>query len=199
MKKLFGVLCAVGISASILSFNNNEIADFDSTNAPDLVKSHVQWKGTKFDQANNKDKWHNGKVELKDAKVKMKNSTPEAVSVTVDLSKMTNFDLPQDLQGRLISHLQSADFFDINVFPDATFASTKITKLTNDKFQFNMEGNIKIKGISQPINVKGHVITVDGKQVLESEKFQLNGEEFGFIKPGGGYKNVDLRVQIYLD
>lgn len=199
MKKLFGVLCAVGVSASILSFNSNEVADFEGTNAPDLVKSHVDWKGTKFDQAKNADKWHNGKVELKDAKVKMKNDVPQAVSVTVDLSKMVNFDLPEEFKGKLVSHLQSADFFDISVFPDATFTSTKITKLVNDKFQFAMEGNITVKGITKPINVKGHILKVDGKQMLESEKFELNGEEFGFIKPGGGYKNVDLRVQLYLD
>jgi len=199
MKKLFGVLCAVGVTASILSFNNNEIADFEGTNAPDLVKSHVEWKGTKFDAKQGKDKWHNGKVDLKDAKVKLKNNTPEAVSVTVDLSKMTNYDLPADMQGRLISHLQSADFFDISLFPDATFTSTKITKLKNDKFQFIMEGNIKVKGVAKPISVKGHIVDVEGKQMLESEKFQLSGEEFGFIKPGGGYKDVDFRVQLYLD
>ena len=199
MKKLFGVLCAVGVTASILSFNQNEISDFEGTNAPDLVKSHVSWKGTKFDQAQNKDKSHNGTVKLKDAKVRLKNNSPEAVSVTVDLANMTNFDLPEEMKGRLITHLQSADFFDINVFPDATFTSTKITKLTNDKFQFNMEGNIKIKGISKPLSVNGHIITVDGKKVLETEKFLLNGEEFGFIKPGGGYKDVSLRVQVYID
>jgi Uncharacterized conserved protein len=199
MKKLFGVLCAVGVTASILSFNTNEISDFEANQAPDLVKSHVNWVGTKFDQAQNKDKSHNGKVLLKDAKVRMNNNTPEAVSVTVDLGNMTNYDLPQDMQGRLISHLQSADFFDISVFPDATFTSTKITKLTNDKFQFNMEGNIKIKGISKPLSVNGHVVTIDGKKVLETEKFLLNGEEFGFIKPGGGFKDVSLRVQVYLD
>ncbi|WP_322970232.1 YceI family protein [Faecalibacter sp. LW9] len=199
MKKLFGVLCAVGVTASILSFNHNEISDFEGTNAPDLAKSHVTWKGTKFDQTQNKDKSHNGTVKLKDAKVRLNQNTPEAVSVTVDLANMTNFDLPENMQGRLISHLQSADFFDISVFPDATFTSTKITKLTNDKFQFNMEGNITIKGISKPLSVNGHIVTIDGKKVLETEKFALNGEEFGFIKPGGGYKDVSLRVQIVLD
>ncbi len=199
MKKLFGVLCAVGLTASILSFNQNEIAEFEGTNAPDLTKSYVSWYGSKYDASKGADKSHHGKVGIKDAKVKMKNDTPEAVSVTVDLNKMTNFDLPEEMKGKLVSHLQSADFFEVVKFPDAKFTSTKIKKLTGDKFQFNMEGNITVKGVSKPISVKGHLVDVEGKQLLESDVFYLNGEEFGFIKPGGGYKNLEFRVQLYIE
>lgn len=199
MKKLFGVLCAVGLTASILSFNQNEVSDFQGTNAPDLQLSSVSWYGSKFDQTKGGDKGHQGKVGVKDAKLKMKNNKPEAVSVTVDLNKMENFDLPAGVQGQLISHLKSADFFDVVQFPDATFTSTKVTKLTNDKFDFLMEGNIKIKGVSKPIEVKGHIVKDHGKNLLESETFFLNGEEFGFIQPGKGFHNVEFRVQLYFD
>lgn len=199
MKKLFGVLFVAGVTASILSFNTNEISDFQGTNAPDLQSSYVSWTGSKADANTGKDKAHNGKVGIKDAKVKLKGTTLEALSVTVDLNNMTNFDLPADMQGRLVSHLKSADFFDVVQFPDATFTSTKITKLTGDKFQFNMEGNIKVKGVSKPLNVKGHLVKDHGKTLLESEVFYLNGEEFGFIKPNGGFHNVEFRVQLYVD
>ena len=199
MKKLFGVLFVAGVTASILSFNSNEISDFEGTNAPDLQSSYVSWRGSKADPATGKDKAHYGNVGIKDAKVKLKANTLEALTVTVDLDKMTNQDLPAEMQGKLVSHLKSADFFDIVKYPDATFTSTKITKLTGDKFQFNMEGNIKVRGVSQPIEVKGHLVQDKGKTLLESEVFYLNGEKFGFIKPGGGYNNVEFRVQLYVN
>lgn len=199
MKKLFGILCAVGITATALSFNENEIADFQGTNNPDLAKSYVDWRGEKFDSKTGKEKSHIGKVGIKDAKVKLKNNTPESLLVTVNLNDMSNYDLPESVQGQLISHLKSADFFDVSLFPDATFTTTKITKLDNDKFQFNMVGNIKVKGISKPIEVKGHIVEVSGKKLIESDVFYLSGEQFGFIKPGGDFKDVELRLQLYVD
>lgn len=199
MKKIIGALCAVGITASILSFNTNEIADFQGTNTPDLQLSHISWKGSKYDAAKGADKFHLGQVGLKDAKIKMKNDTPESLSITVDLNKIDNYDLADGVKGQLISHLKSADFFNVGLFPDAKFTSTKIEKLVNDKADFKMTGNITIKGVSKPIEVKGHIVKDHGKNLLESDVFYLNGEEFGFIKPGGGYHDVEFRVQLYMD
>ena len=199
MKKLFGILCAVGVTATVLSFNENEIANFQGTENPDLQLSHVNWRGEKFDSNTGKDKFHLGKVAIKDAKVKMNNKTPEALAVTVNLNDITNYDLPEGLQGQLITHLKSADFFNVVSFPDATFTSTKITKLVNDKFDFNIVGNIKIKGVAKPIEVKGHIVEDHGKKMIETDVFYLNGVDFGFIQPGKGYKDVELRLQLYID
>ena len=199
MKKLFGILCVAAITATALSFNGNEISDFETQNTVDVASSYVSWNGSKLDKQTGKQKVHIGRVAIKDAKVKMNGSTPEALAVTVDLKNIQNADLSGDLASQLITHLKSVDFFDVSVFPDATFSATKITKLTNQKFDFEIEGNIKIKGVSKPITVQGHIVSDKGKKLLETEAFYLNGEEFGFIKPNQDYNDVVLRLQLYVD
>ncbi len=199
MKKLFGILCVAGITATALSFNENEISDFQTSNTTDLASSYVSWNGSKLDQQTGKDKKHIGKVAIKDAKVKMNGNTPEALTVTVDLNKIVNLDLQEGLSGQLVNHLKSADFFDVSIFPDATFSATRITKLTNQKFDFEIEGNIKVKGVSKPVTVQGHMVNDNGKQLLETDVFYLNGEEFGFIKPNQNFNPVALRVQLYVN
>ena len=197
MKKLFGFLCAVGITASIFSFNNNNVTDFESNTDSNISKSYITWVGSKLDKSSGTEKAHHGIVEVKDAKIKMVNEKlPEAVSVTVDLGKITNADLTDELKGKLITHLQSADFFNISVFPDAKFTSTKITKLENDKLDFKMDGNITIKGITKPISVKAHIVKMKNEYLLESENFLLDGKEFKFIKDDS-YNDVSLRVQVF--
>ena len=49
-------------------------------------------------------------------------------------------------------HLKSPDFFDVENFKEITFLAGKLTKKGEDEFA--LTGNLTIKGVSQPVNLK---------------------------------------------
>ncbi len=51
-------------------------------------------------------------------------------------------------------HLVSGDFFDAEKFPKITFQSTKVTGSGDDLV---IEGHLTIKGVTQPITLKGEI------------------------------------------
>lgn len=50
------------------------------------------------------------------------------------------------------NHLKSADFFDAEQFPSLKFKSTQISGSGND---YEIKGDLTIKGITQPVTLKG--------------------------------------------
>jgi polyisoprenoid-binding protein YceI len=49
------------------------------------------------------------------------------------------------------THLKSADFFDVENYPELTFSGTKIVDLGGDTFE--LTGNLTIKGVAKPIKL----------------------------------------------
>ena len=54
----------------------------------------------------------------------------------------------------LFGHLQSPEFFDSEKFPDLTFASTSVKR---DGEKLEVEGNLTMKGVTQPVTATGHM------------------------------------------
>lgn len=65
------------------------------------------------------------------------------VEVTLPLSGLNGF------SDRFNAHLRSADFFDAEKFPVATFKSTRVEAAGNGKLKIT--GDLTIKGISKPV------------------------------------------------
>ena len=73
-----------------------------------------------------------------------------SVDITIDAASIdTGFKKRDD-------HLRSADFFNVNEFPEITFKSTKVKFKGDDKA--TVEGNITIKGVTKPITLDVHHI-----------------------------------------
>jgi polyisoprenoid-binding protein YceI len=72
----------------------------------------------------------------------------------------------------LTAHLQSPDFFDAEVAPEITFASDKVAF---DGDRVTVEGEISIKGSSQPLTLEGRV-TGSGPDAFGNERVGLRLE-----------------------
>jgi len=85
-----------------------------------------------------------------------------SVEITIDAASVdTGFKKRDD-------HLRSADFFNVNEFPEITFKSTKVSFKGKDKA--DVEGQITIKGVAKPItlsvdHIKCGVHPMNKKQV----------------------------------
>ena len=71
------------------------------------------------------------------------NVSKSSVDVTLPLSGLNGF------SDRFNAHLRSADFFDAEKFPVATFKSTKVEAAGNGKLKIT--GDLTIKGITRPV------------------------------------------------
>ena len=72
-----------------------------------------------------------------------KNPAAASVQVTIDTASIDSADAQRD------GHLRSADFFDVEKFPHATFKSTKVQDLGGDKYR--VTGNLTVHGVTRPV------------------------------------------------
>jgi polyisoprenoid-binding protein YceI len=108
-------------------------------------------------------------------------------------------------------HLKSADFFDVEKFPTATFKSTKVTK--KGKGKLLVAGDLTMHGITKPVT-----LTVNGPSPVFTSPFgslvrafsattKLNREDFGLtwnkpLEAGAGVlvgKDVDVLLTVEIN
>ena len=72
-----------------------------------------------------------------------KNPTAASVQVTIEPASLDSADGQRD------THLRSADFFNVEKFPQASFKSTKVQDLGGDKFK--VTGDLTLRGVTRPV------------------------------------------------
>ena len=91
-----------------------------------------------------------------------------SVNVEIEPASIDSADATRD------GHLRSADFFDVEKFPKATFKSTRIVDLPGDEYE--VTGDLTIRGTTRPVTFKA---------VFEgSAKDPWGGERAGFSATG---------------
>ena len=111
----------------------------------DINKSQLKWKGKEITT-----KEHYGSLVFKSGYLTLKNNKPHSGKFIVDMTSLKNEDLPEDYRGRLEGHLKSDDFFSIDKFPESTLEIKSSSKI--DKSEFEVKGELTIKGIKHPIS-----------------------------------------------
>lgn len=71
--------------------------------------------------------------------------TTAAIRATIDASSIFTNEPNRD------NHLKSADFFDVEIYPELTFEGTSLKKTGGNMYQ--LSGNLSIKGISKPVTL----------------------------------------------
>ncbi len=72
-----------------------------------------------------------------------KNPTAASVQVSIEPATLDTADAQRD------THLRSADFFDVEKFPQASFKSTRIQELGGEKFK--VTGDLTLHGVTRPV------------------------------------------------
>lgn len=142
---------------------NTEGADKYAVNPAESV---VEWKGFKPTGQ------HNGTIAIKSGNLYMKDSTPVGGDFLLDMQSIKVLDIQDSVyNGKLKGHLRSADFFDVDNNPEATFVITQIVRSKESKTSYTLTGNLTIKGISKSISFPVDITT-------EGETFQGSTPEF---------------------
>ena len=167
----------------------------------DTLNSNVEWKGYKVFKSENTS--HFGTIKFESGDVTVKDGKLESGKFVADMASLTSEDLKNkkdDLE-KLNGHLKSADFFEVEKFPTASYEITKVNPSAEGDYNTILDGNLTIKGITKPTQFKANV-AVNGAEVsIATEPKDVMREEFGvkFQSPAanGLIKNeVTLQIRV---
>jgi polyisoprenoid-binding protein YceI len=96
---------------------------------------------------------------------------------------------------RLTNHLKSADFFDVETFPEAEFVSTSVTEAAGE---YSVSGNLTLHGVTKGITFPA-AISVEDDKLTANASFSLNRTDFGLDYPGKANDLIREEVVISFD
>ena len=147
---------------------NNPAKSVDNTTPPkqqkleiNAKKSQVIWKGHKGLNVQFLQYSHEGTIGINKGHIVLNpDDTLRDIFIEMDMTTIKNTDLTGKKNKQLVDHLNNKDFFDVTAFPLASFRSTniKITSNTNENKTYQVQGNMVIKKITQPITLKLTVV-----------------------------------------
>jgi len=108
---------------------------------------------------------HYGTITLADGNLQVDGSKLAGGTFTIDMTSIVVKDITRpDSNKRLTDHLKSDDFFSVEKHPSATFTITKVAKLKakTGEPNYNVTGNLTIKGITNPITFPA-TVNINGK------------------------------------
>ncbi|SRR6056297_471951 len=132
-------------------------------------KSVIHWTGTKPTGE------HHGTLQIKDGQIFIKDGKIYGGKVIMDMTSIKNEDIEKEnMRQKLVGHLKSKDFFNVENYKEAAFELTNIEKIGEDEFSHKVSGNLDIKDISKNIAFKINVKMEGDKIAVESEKFLID-------------------------
>src|SRR6478609_7649535 len=91
-------------------------SEAEAVYAVDTAKSIIKWTGKKVTGK------HNGSIKIQSGELKVVNNVVTGGTITIDMKSIVNEDLTdKESNQKLIGHLKSPDFFDVEKHPTATF------------------------------------------------------------------------------
>ena len=161
--------------------------------------SKIEWIGTKVSG------YHTGTVPIKSGEVQVNNGQVTGGKFVMDFAnlvvsgpKSVSDAQSQKLQG----HLRSADFFDVEKYPEGAFELTNVQPYKGDAIKDSADarqeeiseykvtdpthlisGNLTLKGITKNIEFPAR-ITVSGNTAEAVAKFNIDRKDWGIVYPG---------------
>ena len=147
---------------------------------------------------------HDGDIKLEKGSVTIKDGNDITGKFVVDMNTIDCFDIKNiGTKNKLIGHLKSDAFFDVENQPKASLEIHSSENIGDNNFLFN--GDFTIKGITNPIQMKGLVQEIDSgynadiKLVFDRSKYNIRHRSASFFNDLGDRiisDDVFLKVNI---
>lgn len=156
------------------------IENYDAYQAS-LDESTVAWIGTKPTGQ------HNGTVKLSDGELKINDGQIVGGSFKFDLNSIVVLDIKDaEMNGKLLGHLISADFLEVETYPTAEFEIVKVEAKqgvaqaeTGVAPTHTISGNLTMKGITRAISFDARVDISAEKISAQSVRFLIDRTNWG--------------------
>lgn len=161
MKKI--LLSVISISFIAFSFTNIKKTNYKVN----IETSKINWKGFKPSGS------HYGTIDLANGNFVVKNDKISGGEFTIDMHSIVDLDMPADNEynAKLVGHLKSADFFDVEKYPNGSF-QIKDTENIDGKTLIN--GELTLKDITHPVSFLADIKIDNGRLTLKSETFKVD-------------------------
>ena len=157
-------------SAAAMQANPAAMGD---TFAITAQNSKISWTGSKVTGS------HTGTFGGYSGSISLAGDRPETGRVTLDID-MTTLMVDPD---KLLTHLKSNEFFDVEKFPKATFVSTNIKPGGDKGASHTVTGNLTLHGVTKSISFPA-TIHREGNVVTVKSEFSINRRDFNVNYPG---------------
>jgi polyisoprenoid-binding protein YceI len=151
----------------------------------DVAQSSLTWNAKKVTGE------HNGNVKISKGEVLVEKNKLVGGSVDMDMTSISDVDKSE----RLVNHLKSDDFFSSEKFPVSTFKITRVSPIKGAKAgeaNYTIEGNLTIKGITNPLSfpaavqVKGNALTATSETItVDRIKYDIKYRSASFFSAIG--------------
>lgn len=98
----------------------------------------------------------------------------------------------------LTKHLQTGDFFEVEKYPKASFASTKIAPDTGKPDMYTVTGDLEMRGVKKSITFPATIKIANGTADVKAE-FAINRKDFGIVYAGKADDLIRDDVVLRLD
>lgn len=165
----------------------------------DASASKVEWVGTKVSG------YHTGEIPLRNGEILLRDGNVSGGKFVLDVANLT-VSGPKGSDDaankKLLGHLKSADFFDVQKHPEATFELTEVKPFSGETLKdtaddrqseiseytvvqptHTISGNLTMKGVTKNIEFPAQ-ITVNGGTVEAKAKFNINRKDWNIVYPG---------------
>ncbi|MBS4014646.1 MAG: YceI family protein [Bacteroidetes bacterium] len=134
----------------------------------DADKTTVAWIGSKMVGSA-----HDGKIGVKSGELYLVDDVLVGGKIVIDMTKIVVLDIENPaMNARLKGHLESDDFFSVEKFPEAHFDMAQISQIeaaADGLPNFQIKGNLTIKGITHGIFFPAYVKVQDGKLTAKAD------------------------------
>jgi len=140
----------------------------------DPATSKIEWTGSKVTAK------HEGGFKRWSGTIALVGNDPEKSAVNLEIDTDSLYTEPANL----VAHLKSKDFFDVEHFPKAAFASTSIKKAAPaDKGTHIVTGNLTLHGVTKSITFPATIKSGPSGVDVDTE-FAINRKDFNMVYPG---------------
>jgi polyisoprenoid-binding protein YceI len=138
--------------------------------AADVESSTISWKGIAPTKA------HHGTINVSEGYLAFEDGGLAGGNFIINMNSIVNLDLEdKTYNDKLVGHLKSADFFDVEKNPYSVFAITSVEEKDGKAI---VKGNLTVKGIKKNIEFPA-TVTLDGDKVsLKSDVFSIDRTEW---------------------
>jgi len=187
MKKINLIISGIAVSVLMAACSSETKQTAENTEAPattapsaemalNLESSNVRWEGTMMGMYS-----HFGNVKFTEGNIKMEEGKIVGGKFVVDMSTIVptdeNYDAAKEsTPAKLVGHLASPDFFDVQNYSNASFEITGSEGNT-------VTGNLTIRGITNPETVQNVVYNEETKTFKGSLTFDRTKYDVAFKHP----------------
>lgn len=166
--------------------------------AVDTDASVISWVGAKFtgDQ-------HTGTINLADGVLMMENNNLVGGEFSIDMSTIAVTDeTPEGGKAKLVKHLSTGDFFEVEKHPKAKFQITSIEAATGTAgITHNITGNLTMKDITKSITIPAEVRIGENSIAAQTPQFVIDRTQWNVMynsTAAGALKEKAIKDEIAL-